>query len=171
MVSVHWEQIMKIELTKGKKVIIDDEDYILISRYKWHTLKTNVNYYAATNIGGRKNRKYILMHRLIMHANDERDVDHINYNGLDNRKINLRLCSRKNNIRRKNKCIKPCSSQYKGVWWRKDTKKWAAEITVDGKKIALGCFMNEIEAAQAYNHAATEYFGEFKRLNIIEDYT
>ena len=160
---------MLIKLTQDKYAIIDDEDFKLVDQYKWHVLKTSVNNYAATNAGGRKNRKYILMHKLILDYFGFSDIDHINGNALDNRKQNLRICSRQQNIRNKKKCNKICSSQYKGVWFRKDTQKWSSEITVDYKKICLGCFVNEVDAAKAYNEVAREYFGKFAKLNIMGD--
>ncbi len=162
---------MEIELSKGKKAIIDDEDYVLVSRHKWHAHGEVDRFYAKTNIYYRDRKKELLgMHRLILGAKDDEHVDHINNNGLDNRKCNLRICTNQQNHFN----MKPqedCASQYKGVCWCKRRKRWYARIKLNYKNKWLGYFDNEADAAKAYNHAATEYFGEFKRLNIIEDYT
>jgi hypothetical protein len=105
------------------------------------------------------------MHRLIMGAEPGQEIDHINGNGLDNRKENLRVATRKEN--QQNRHITWGNSTYKGVYWEKQKNKWRARIFVSGKCVHLGFFLTEKEAAVAYNQGAIKYFGSFACLNII----
>jgi hypothetical protein len=103
-----------------------------------------------------------------MEAPGDMLVDHRNCNRADNRKRNLRLCKDAQNVRNRRKSRNK-TSQYKGVSRKalRANKPWEATITVDGTAIHLGRFVHEHEAAVAYNAAATQYFGEFARLNVI----
>ncbi|CAM3445664.1 HNH endonuclease [Klebsiella variicola] len=155
-----------IELTKGAFAIVDDEDVELISRFSW---QLNDSGYAVANVGvGRKHVTIERMHRMILRAPDGMDVDHINGNRRDNRKCNLRLATRTQNHWNQRKRSR-CSSEFKGVCWHNQNKRWRARINVYGKEIALGCFSSEIEAAKAYNEAAKKYFGDFALLNEIQE--
>jgi hypothetical protein len=108
----------------------------------------------------------ITLHKFLMQTKDNEYLDHINGDKFDNRKSNLRICTKAENCRNsKMKSIN--TSGYKGVSWRKRDKKWSAIITVNYKNIGLGYYENKIEAAKAYNKAALKYHGEFARLNII----
>ena len=91
-------------------------------------------------------------------------VDHINHDGLDNRKSNLRLCTQRQN----NQTQRPRgkTSKYKGVYWNKRAKKFMASICIDGKKKSLGYFIDEVAAAKSYDKAAKKLFGEFAYLNF-----
>lgn len=156
--------VKTINLTKGKSCIIDDEDYELVSSMKWYA-KFNGRFYAVNES---KNSR-VFMHRLIAgvkHA--ELDVDHINRNTLDNRRANLRIVTRQQNLfnvpKRKN-----CVSVYKGVCRDKSGKRWRARISVSGETYHLGVFELETDAARAYNRAAVKHFGEFAFLNEIKD--
>ena len=109
------------------------------------------------------------MHRLIMDPiPDGMQVDHVNHNGLDNRKKNLRICTSQQNTwnAQKPKLNRESSSQYKGVSWYKRYNKWVARGTHDGKRITLGYYNCEKEAARAYDAAAKKYFGEYAHLNF-----
>lgn len=151
----------EIKLTKGYVALVDDDDYELLSKYKWTALERGTCTYAVT---------MVTMHRLIKgeYKNTGALVDHIDGNGLNNQKQNLRLANRRENTqnRRKaqNKNGKPFSSQYKGVSF--ESNKWRSKIVVDGKKINLGRFENELDAAKAYDTAAIKYFGSFAKLNL-----
>jgi hypothetical protein len=149
----------KISLTQDKFVLVDNEDFEWLIRWKW---KDNGIGYAVTYIDG----KTIRMHRMIVNATTGKEVDHINGNRLDNRKINLRECTKSqnhmNNFLQKNN-----TTGYKGVSLFKRVNKYRAYIKKDNKEIHLGYFNNPKDAAVAYNEAAKEYFGEFARLNII----
>lgn len=152
-----------IQLTKGKFAIVDDDDYDWIMKWKWYV---NSNGYAVRAIRNASTHKDIRMHREIANTPEGMDTDHINGNKLDNRKCNLRICTRSENHR--NRCkLQGTASRYKGVTWNDRLKKWQTRIDIPGKQIYLGYYNNEISAALAYNEAAKRIFGEFAKLNII----
>jgi hypothetical protein len=93
-------------------------------------------------------------------------VDHKYGDGLDNRKINLRIATEAQNRYNRRKTSKRTSSKYKGVYYKKQCSKYCAVIGCNGKKTFLGHFDNEIDAAKAYDEAAKKLFGEFARLNF-----
>jgi hypothetical protein len=108
------------------------------------------------------------MHREILNPPGHLMVDHINHNGLDNRKANLRLATCAQNSYNRRQGRKNKSSKYTGVSWKQWTKKWAAIICYKKKNIIVGYFENEIQAAKAYDKAAKKYHGEFASLNFME---
>lgn len=149
---------------KGKYVaLVDDEDFDSVNQYKWSATKLGNNFYAMRGqwVDGKYTTKY--MHSMIL---DGKEIDHIDHNGLNNQKSNLRLCTRSENSMNKTK-RRGVSSIYKGVSFFKKGGKWMAQITSAGKSIYLGYFVCEIDAARAYNTKATELFGEFANLNQI----
>lgn len=160
-----------IELSKGYKAIIDDEDYPFISQYRWYAHSSGKHVYACRTerFGLRKDNKkrHIYLHRVLLSAKEE-FVDHVNGDTLDNRKNNLRLCSNsensRNQINRKNKI----NSKFKGVKKNANCSTWSARITFNRKEIYIGSFKNEEDAAKAYNKAALEYFGQFAKVNVIQ---
>lgn len=111
--------------------------------------------------------KYGYLHRLVVGAKKGDVVDHINGDGLDNRIQNLRICSCKQNLQNQQKTTKKCSSSYKGVSFCKFTNKWRAYISANNKRLCLGRFDSEADAALAYNKKATALHGEYARLNIV----
>lgn len=111
------------------------------------------------------------MHRLIIDVPQDLVVDHINHNGLDNRKVNLRPATRAENSRYARRRKIKTSSKYNGVWFATDAKKWRAAIWNNGKREHLGYFNNEIDAARAYDEAAKKYHGEFAVLNLCSQQT
>jgi hypothetical protein len=155
---------------KGLYALIDDDDYERVSVYKWWVMRPKHTMYVYTQIDDNGRKKTIMLHRFIMNVSDPNvEVDHINGNGLDNRKENLRLCFNGEN-NRNSRPHRNSSSKYKGVCWHKKNKKWQADIYVNGKHIYLGQYDSEIEAAKAYDRAAIKYFGRFAKLNFPEDY-
>jgi hypothetical protein len=161
----------RIYLGEGQWTILDHDDYYRLKDFKWVAYaggRGGENLYAVRfKLVSPKKTTFVSMHREIMNANDERVVDHKNCNSLDNRKNNLRLATRAENIRNRRK-QKNTSSQFIGVSFSKSQGRWASEIKCNGKKIWLGRFDNEIDAARAYDEAAKKYFGEFARLNFPE---
>ena len=152
--------------------LVDDEDYEYLNQFKWSmTKKGYVQGYIGKKTTKFGNVRNMQMHRVIMFDKLKSGVfvDHINGNKLDNRKCNLRLCNLTENNRNRGKIhfkqSQSVVSKYKGVWW--DRTKWRTAITVNNKKIYLGRFYNEDEAAKAYNEASKKYFGEFSYLNNI----
>jgi len=155
----------KIPLTQGRFAKVDPEDYIWLSQFRWHC-KTNTNaIYAVRTITIAGRSKRIYMHRLIMNTPPGLVCDHVNHNGLDNRKANLRNCTISQNNRNA-RSAKGASSKYKGVSWNKLRQKWAAYIKKDGIQFNLGCFDDEREAAKAYDKKAVQLFGQFASLNF-----
>jgi hypothetical protein len=144
---------------------VDDEDFPLLNRYTWHV---DPKGYVVTSLYGTTVR----LHRFILNPPNNVQIDHINGDKLNNCKENLRLATNTENQRnvpkRKEINKKPTSSKYKGVYFRKDAKKWVARIAVDGERIHLGMYDNEEKAARMYNAWAKDYFGEFAVLNQIE---
>jgi hypothetical protein len=133
--------------------LIDEEDIPLVSKYNW---------WMTTN-GYVENKNSTLLHNLILSC---KMVDHIDGNKLDNRKSNLRKCTKAQNAVN-SKIRSTNTSGYRGLWWRDSRKRWVARIMVDGKHLWLGSFKKKTDAAKAYNDAAVKYFGEFARLNKI----
>ena len=152
-----------IPLTQDKFAIVDAEDYERLNQYKWYASRNkNGDYYAKRMERG--TRRQIIMHRVITEAASHLLVDHRNHNGLDNRRSNLRICTKAENVR--NQLPHGVSSRYKGVSWSKSHKKYAATIRCNKKSFHLGYFADEIEAAKAYDKKAKELFGEFAYLNF-----
>lgn len=149
---------------KGKFALVDDEDYELVSLFKW--FPTKLGYVRSTSIINNK-KINISLHILIMKHDNKKHIDHKNGNPLDNRKNNLRFCTRSQNYMNKKGAYKNSTSKYKGVHWRKGRNTWRAGIGIDGKAIHLGTFKLEIEAAKAYNEKALELFGEFANINAL----
>jgi hypothetical protein len=166
----------RIPLTQGKYAIVDPGDYDRLRKYKWHAQKSVYTFYAVHSLTNGKNapRKNLQMHNLVIDVPPGMYCDHINHNGLDNRKANLRPASRTQNVCHRRKFSgrtydglkKPSRSKYKGVDWVAEVKRWRARIRVNGKRISLGLFENEIDAAKAYDRAAKKYHGDYAGLNF-----
>ena len=158
----------RIPLSQGKYAIVDPEDYEYLSKDKWYAAKGHNTFYAVRGkwSKGRKKRDEIRMHRVIMRPPAHLFVDHINHNGLDNRKANLRLATYSQNVHNRKKFAKPATSKYKGVSWHKSVRQWTAAIQVNGKRIHLGSFNDQAAAAKAYDRAAKKYHKEFAILNF-----
>lgn len=157
----------KIPLDRGQFAIVDDADYArVVAVGSWHVHSQG---YAAHSsmlrVGGKRKDTQILMHRLIMAAPSDLSVDHINHNRLDNRRANLRLCSKMENLWNSRKTARQTTSAFKGVSWHGSTKKWVAYISKNKRRFHLGRFHSEREAADAYNFAARSLFGDFAKTN------
>lgn len=154
----------------GLIAICDWQDYELVKHYNW-LLKAGrtTNYAIATHTLADGQQKKVMMHNLILPPTAGLLVDHIDGNGLNNRRSNLRLATVQQNAF--NTPPYRCAgkvSRYKGVHFEPDRNKFKAVIKIDGKMKTLGRFDTEVAAALAYNVAAMESFGSFARLNQIE---
>jgi len=158
----------KIELTQGKYALVDDEDFEWLSQWKWFACKYGVQYYALRGHPSNNGRRMHYMHREILNLkpNDDKLSDHINHNGLDNRRYNLRVVTRREN--NQNRRSFKGGSKYRGVSRCTKGNKWRARISSYEKEYFIGHFINEIEAARAYDTKAEEIFGEFAVLNFKE---
>lgn len=157
--------IKLIALTQGMNAIVDADLFDEISKYRWHA-SWNIyskGFYAVRKDG---NGKGIPMHRVILGLvpGDELYGDHINRNGLDNRRSNLRVATKAQNACN-SKITVDNTSGYKGVCWQSEKKKWRAQYTLGGKQKHLGYFRSKEDAAQVYALFAYIKFGEFSRLN------
>ena len=156
----------RIELSKQGKhkgkyfAIVDDDIFELIDSISWQILIGTKTVYAKARI----NNKTIFMHRFIIDCNENMIVDHINNNGLDNRSCNLRICTKTQKMMRVSR-HSDSKHLFKGVVFH-SKNRFAAHIQVEGKKINLGSFKTQIEAAKEYDKAAIKYFGEFANLNF-----
>lgn len=155
----------EIVLSQGKVAIIDDCDFERVNQFKWsYSLVQSGIEYALRNAEVNGKRTSILLHRFILgNIPEGMVVDHKNGNGLDNRRENLRICTRsQNNI---NKRKKGTTSKYKGVYFEKARNKFRSHIVVESKIIFLGRYETELEAALAYDKASCTYHGEFANNN------
>jgi hypothetical protein len=161
---------VEIPLTMGKVAVIDAEDAERVTAHKWTATfnRRTGKYYAKRSVGGRGHQRTVYLHLFIMNAEQGRQVDHKNGNGLDNRKSNLRLATSGQN--RQNEPVRSTSkSGFKGVSFSKALGKWEAQISDKGKGVRLGYFDTPEDAARAYDRKAKEIFGEFAWLNFPDE--
>jgi hypothetical protein len=172
----------RIPLTKGMYAIVDIKDYEHLRKLNWHLQHGTHTYYATSTVFIKGKPKRIFMHRYIMLPKMDMQfgprcskpgnpfkgivIDHINGNGLDNRRANLRICTYTQNNCNKRLKLKS-ASKYRGVSKsRKPDKPWQAKIYVRRKPILIGFYETEIHAALAYDEAARKYHGPFATLNF-----
>jgi hypothetical protein len=144
---------------KDRVILFDDADADLVGAYQWHLHLTPTVTYARGYPHGQRAGGLTYMHRLLTGAERGRDVDHINHDGLDNRRANLRVCSRSQNTA--NRHVAMSASGVKGVHFEACTGRWRAELGYQGKRFRLGRFDTLEDAADAYSRKAREVFGEF----------
>ena len=157
----------KIPLTHNRFALIDDEDFEKVSQYKWRVIQNR--YVEGRKIGNGK--EYIRLHRLVMNTPKNKDTDHIDCDGFNNQKVNLRICTTSQNLMRRRK-LNPekFTSRFKGVFWNTSHGKWEAKIGFNNKKIFIGRFKEELDAVRAYNERAVELFKEFALPNLIPNF-
>ena len=156
----------KIILTKQQVALVDDNDFEWLSQWKWCAISTRNGFYAVRRrpMGGGPT---ISMHVVIMGTDKMNiEVDHVDNDGLNNQRFNLRIATHAQNLRNRGKNSNNTSG-YKGVTWDKERKKWAVQIMINGKHIYCGRYDDVVEAAAAHNKAAKKYHGEFAVLNVL----
>lgn len=156
-----------IELTKGKVALVDDEDYDLLRRYRWIAYKKHNTWYARCSVefpseNGKRQRISVHMHQQVLLWFE--GVDHVNRNGLDNRRENLRRASAGENAR--NIAKKDGTSRFMGVCWHPAKEKWMASMSLNGRCKYLGYFDDEEDAAHAYDDAVQKVHPGFAQLNF-----
>lgn len=149
----------EIPLTQGEFALVDDADYPLVSQYKWFANRTR-RWYVSAVVDGRQ----VYLHRFLMNPPVGMVIDHIDGDGLNNTRANIRICTDTQNKQNRIKTAKG-KSPYKGVFPVKN--RWQAFLQSNGERVNLGCFSTPEEAARAYNQGAIREFGEFARLNDV----
>jgi hypothetical protein len=153
---------------RGRYVaLVDDRDFEELRGYYWHVQRVYHSrrclLYASRSVKQSDGKQgCILMHRDIMKAPKEFDVDHADGNGLNNQRSNLRVCTRSQNLANQ-QLAKHNKSGTKGVCWSKENNKWIAQLQLHGKRIYLGRFFDKNEAIKAHKEGMRRYFGEFAR--------
>lgn len=151
-----------VPLTRGAVAIIDVVDIERVAKHSWCLDRAgNRLDYAMTRI----NNRSVRLHRYISSPPDGLHVDHVNGNGLDNRRENLRLCSHRENLRNQ-RPQEGTVSGFKGVTVNKGSRRWRAKIVIDDREVLIGTFNDAESAARAYDAAALEMHGEFAHLNF-----
>lgn len=159
-------QTKTIPLTQGKFVVVDADDYGWLSQWKWRAMFTEGKWYAIRDEKDTEDkREFILMHRLIMETPKRLKTDHVDGDGLNNCRHNLRNCSNSQNMHNRGR-PKNNTTGYKGVNFYKRTKRYRATIQVEGTGKHLGYFNTAKEAAMAFDKAAKELVPEFANLNF-----
>jgi hypothetical protein len=151
----------RIPLTQGQFALVDPEDYAELAQHKWCASRQSNTFYAVRS----ENGKQLRMHRVVLNAPPGLVVDHINHDGRDNTKRNLRSCTKAQNACNQ-RPQQGCSSPYIGVGRLKGTTKWYARIRDHGRQLWLGTFDDEIEAARARDAAAIALYGPYTHLNF-----
>lgn len=159
----------EIQTSRGT-ILIDDEDWPIASTYKWSAFqsysksKRPLTFYAGKQVKRDGKKTTIYLHRLLVGAQPGQQVDHVNKNGLDNRRANLRICNQSQN--NANAAWRVGASGFRGVY--SAGPRWRAAIQVNGLTYRLGHFDCRFEAAKAYDAAARAHFGHFATLNFPE---
>lgn len=151
-----------IELVNHRLAQVDEEDFAFVQQWSWRAQRAgHGEWYAVC-----RERPGVLMHRDILGSDVSSGlfVDHVNGDGLDNRRSNLRPCTNAQNMMNQRKRA-GCSSMFKGVCLDTGKGLWVASIHMDGIKRNLGFFQSEHDAARAYDQAAEKLFGEFALTN------
>lgn len=152
----------EIQLGRGYVALVDDEDYERVNAHKWYIFNPQL---SKTTYAQRNARPVGLMHRFILDAPEGTRVDHVDGNGLNNVRSNLRLASHADNMRNRRKAVNNTSG-YIGVYWDKHKSKWRARVRVNNKNNHIGYFDDLVLAAKARDTAALDLHGEFAVLNF-----
>lgn len=150
-----------IPLTHGKFAMVDDADYDYLSQWKWQAYRSSGSVDTWYALRQTADRQTVLMHTLVFGS---KYPDHIDRNGLNNQRSNLRPASKSQNGAN-SKVKKNNKSGFKGVWWYKPYGEWTAMVMCNGKRHFLGYFSDAVEAARAYDAAANKLFGDYAATN------
>lgn len=163
IVIIKGKRYRTVPLTQGLEAIVSICDYRRVSNRAWHAHRERGRIYACSRI----DNKIVRMHRFIL-PNVTTDIDHENRNGLHNYRPNLRIATRsQNNANGRKKVLKRgATSRFKWVSWNKEMKKWHAQMRVNGRRIRIGFFDKEREAAVAADAQARKSFGKHARFNF-----
>ena len=166
--DVERDDMKEIKLTRGMVALVDDEDFDWLNQWKWYADKGRRTYYAVRSVwkNGRTAEKHY-MHREIMKAPLNMQVDHISGNGLDCQKHNMRVCTAGQNNMNQRKHTEKCHSRFIGVSLNKRRGTWYAYINMNGKRKNLGVYTDEVQATIARNLASYKFFGEFAHQNVL----
>jgi hypothetical protein len=158
---------IEFPLPGGHAAVVSDADVPRLSQHRWRAVRRQHLEYAVALIDGHQ----VLMHRFVLDVTDPRVfVDHIDYDGLNNARENLRLVRPKENVRRARKTRSTDrTSEFKGVSLASGRARfsWHARIHVNGRHVLLGTYRTQRKAAAAYNRVARRVFGEFAALNDL----
>jgi hypothetical protein len=157
-------KIAYVPLTQGYEAIIDAADVHMVDGWNWYAMVLTNTVYVARNShrDANGNRNTILLHRVIIGCPDGLDVDHRDADGLNNRRCNLREATHAQNMRNR-RIQADNTSGFKGASWHKNSGKWQAKISIDGKEHHLGLHPTPEEAHAAYASASARLHGEFGR--------
>ena len=160
----------QIKLSQGLFALVDDQDFEKANRFKWCAEKRGkniINYYAKRRIVTDGKVSTQSLHVFLLGIKKGFEIDHANSNGLDNRRSNIRHCTRSQNMGNQRKKA-GTSSIFKGVSFRKRLNKYGAAIKVNHKSIHIGYYNTAQEAAFEYDCAASIYFKNFARPNVVD---
>lgn len=165
--AVKVDGLVRMPLTRGLWAVVDEADYELVKAHKWHACKPkNKNiFYAKTTIKIKGEYKHIKLHRFILNATIGSMVDHIDGNGLNNQRSNLRFCNYSENQRNRS-ATKKSKTGFKGVFKSQSGQRFVSKLGINGKDIYLGTFDHKEQAAKAYDYMAKKLCGKFARLNF-----
>lgn len=153
---------VEVPLTGGLVTLIDERDLQLVCERKWEAFTDPDGVVYARSRSGKPR---VFLHNVLMCPARGLEVDHVNHDALDNRRTNLRLGTRSQNLANR-RLPRNSTSGFKGASFHGASGKWRGQIKVDGRKLHLGLFLTAEEAARAYDAAALRHFGEFSLLNF-----
>lgn len=144
--------MQRIALSQGRFALVDDEDYEWLNQWKWCAARSSKtdHYYAQRSVYQNGKQTLIKMHRFIMNPPANLFIDHIDGDGLNNQRSNLRIVNMRQNMQNQRIKIRQRSSRYVGVYYEKHKKRWRAQIEIDHQNVHLGSYATEEEAYAAY---------------------
>lgn len=163
----HGHIYRRIPLTQGQYSKVDVDNFYRFIKHKWQACRDGDSFYVRRTVYDKGKQTTLHMHRIVLNAPKGLQVDHINGDTTDNRRANLRLANSSQNCC--NRHIPSRTSKYKGVYYERSENRYRVCIMKNGKRISIGRFKDEIEAARAYDSAALKYHKEFAKLNFPKE--